>query len=58
MFNLPFSPYRNNNPFLFKILGLKIYFDDALIICLLFLLYQENAKDDGLFMILILLLLT
>ena len=57
MFNFPYSPSDNNN-FLFDIFGLKIYLDDALIACILFFLYQENVKDDGLFIILILLLLT
>lgn len=58
MFNLPFSPFENNNIFLFEIFGLKIYLDDALIVCLLFFLYQEHVNDEGLFLILILLLLT
>lgn len=56
MFKFPYSPY-DNNPFLFEIFGLKLYLDDALILCLLFFLYQENVKDDGLFIILVLLLL-
>ncbi len=47
-----------NNSFLFDLFGLKIYLDDALIICLLFFLYQEKTKDEGLFIILILLLLS
>ena len=58
MFNFPYSPSESSNPFLFEILGLKIFLDDALIICLLFFLYQEKVKDDGLFIILVLLLLT
>lgn len=58
MLNFPFSPFENPNIFLFKILGLKIFLDDALILCLLFFLYQEHVKDDGLFLILILLLFT
>lgn len=57
MFSLPFSPY-NNNSFLFEVFGLKIYLDDALIVCLLFFLYQECIKDDELFLILVLLLLS
>lgn len=58
MFNFPYSPLENNNYFLFELFGLKIYLDDALIVCLIFFLYQEKVKDDGLFLILILLLLT
>ena len=56
MINLPHSP--SNNPYLFNIFGLKLFFDDVLIICLLYFLYQEHVKDDGLFIVLILLLLT
>ena len=56
MFNLPYTP--SNNSYLFEIFGLKIFLDDALIICLLFFLYQEQVKDDGLFIVLILLLIT
>ena len=56
MLNFPFSD--SNTPFLFELFGLKIYFDDALLICLLFFLYQEQVKDDCLFLVLVLLLLT
>lgn len=42
----------------FEILGIKLYFDDILIICLLFFLYQEGVKDQYLFISLILLLLS
>lgn len=41
----------------FEIFGLKLYFDDLLIIALLFFLYQEDVKDNYLYIILILLLL-
>lgn len=40
-----------------EILGIKLYFDDILIIGLLFFLYSEGVKDDFLFIVLILLLL-
>lgn len=43
---------------LFQIFGMNLYFDDILIICLIFFLYQEGVKDEGLFMALILLLLS
>ncbi len=46
-----------DEPF-FEIFGLKLYFDDVLIICLIFFLYQEGVKDEYLFMALILLLLS
>ena len=41
----------------FEIFGLKLHFDDILIICLLFILYSEKVQDDELFICLILLLL-
>ena len=43
---------------LFEIFGIKLYFDDVLIVCLLFFLYQEGVKDYYLFISLILLLLS
>ena len=43
---------------LFEIFGLKIYFDDLLIICILFFLYQEGVQDEYLFIALVLLLLS
>lgn len=42
----------------FEIFGLKLYFDDLLILALLFFLYQEEVKDTYLYMALILLLIT
>ena len=42
----------------FEIFGLKLYFDDILIICILFFLYTESVQDEGLFICLIMLLLT
>ena len=42
----------------FEIFGLKLYFDDLLIIALLFFLYQEDVKDTYLYISLILLLLS
>ena len=52
------TPSKNSNPFLFDLFGLKVYLDDALIICLLLFLYHETVKDEGLFITLILLLLS
>ena len=48
---------ESNNKELFEIFGLKIYFDDLLILCILIFLYQEGVKDEYLFISLILLLL-
>lgn len=39
------------------ILGIKLYFDDLIILGLLYLLYSENIKDMSLYIVLILLLL-
>lgn len=47
-----------NDSFMFDLFGIKIYLDDLLIISLLFFLYQEKAQDEGLFLALILLLLS
>jgi len=42
----------------FEIFGIKLYFDDLLLICLIFFLYNEGVKDQFLFIALILLLLS
>lgn len=42
----------------FEIFGLKLYFDDLLLIALLFFLYQEEVKDTYLYIALLLLLLS
>ena len=38
--------------------GIKLYFDDVLILSLLFFLYKEEVKDEGLFLALVLLLIS
>lgn len=43
---------------LFEIFGLKIYFDDVLLVCILLFLYEEGIRDNCLFIALILLLLS
>lgn len=43
---------------LFEIFGLQLYYDDILLICLIFFLYQEGVQDEYLFIALILLLLS
>ena len=40
--------------YFFELFGLKLYFDDILLICLIFFLYQEGVKDDELFLSLVL----
>lgn len=42
----------------FEILGLKLYNDDILLLCLIFFLYKEDVKDPYLFIALVLLLLS
>lgn len=48
----------DDNEQCFEIFGLKLHFDDLLIIGLLFFLYQEDVKDTYLYIALILLLLS
>lgn len=43
---------------MFEIFGIKLFFDDILLICLIFFLYAEGVKDQSLFIALILLLLS
>ncbi len=49
---------KNSSEEYFEILGLKLHFDDLLIIALLFFLYKEEVKDTYLYIALILLLLS
>lgn len=58
------GPLNFPNPFsvgsdepILEILGIKLYLDDIIILCLLFFLYNEGVKDEMLFLSLILLLL-
>lgn len=44
--------------FCFDFMGIKLYFDDILLICLILFLYNEGVKDQSLFISLILLLLS
>ena len=50
--------FSENNSQVFNILGITLYFDDILIICLLFFLYSEGVQDEMLFIALILLLIS
>ena len=38
--------------------GIKLFFDDVLILSLLFFLYKEEVKDEGLFLALVMLLIS
>ncbi len=53
-FNL-FSSTDYSEP-IFNILGINLYLDDLLILCILFTLYLNGVKDDMLFISLFLLL--
>lgn len=48
----------NSKNCLFDLFGLKIYSDDVLLVSIIYFLYSEEVKDDGLFIVLILLLLS
>lgn len=54
IFNI-FSSTNYDEP-VFNILGINLYLDDLLILCLLLTLYLNGVKDDMLFISLILLL--
>ncbi len=48
----------NSSEPIFEIFGIKLFFDDILLISLIFFLYSEGVKDQSLFISLILLLLS
>jgi len=48
---------KNDDDFLITIFGIKLAFDDLLILGLLYILYMENVEDISLYIVLILLLL-
>lgn len=52
------NPNNNTDNYYFELFGLNLYFDDVLLICLIFFLYQEGVQDEELFISLILLLLS
>lgn len=49
---------QQESPPLFSFFGINLYFDDVLILCILFFLYNERVNDPYLFFTLVLLLLT
>lgn len=52
------KPNKPTAPVWFDLFGIKLYFDDVLILSLLFFLYTEEVKDEGLFLALVLLLIS
>ena len=49
---------KSADPVWLDLFGIKLYFDDVLILSLLFFLYKEEVKDEGLFLALVLLLIS
>ena len=52
------STLAKNPDLCFEILGIKLYSDDVLLLCLIFFLYKEGVQDEYLFIALIMLLLS
>lgn len=52
------NKFIENDDTIFEIFGIKLHFDDILLICLIFFLYNEGVKDEFLFIALVLLLLS
>lgn len=52
------SMLNDDTNIVFEIFGIKLHYDDILLICLIFFLYNEGVKDESLFIALILLLLS
>lgn len=48
---------KQESPFI-EIFGISLYFDDILLICIIFFLFQEGIDDEWLYIALILLLLS
>lgn len=47
-----------DDDYFFDVFGVRLYYDDLLLISLIFFLYNEGVDDSGLFIALILLLLS
>lgn len=56
-FTFDFSGLSDPDSPILELFGIRLYLDDIIILCLLFLLYKEDVKDEMLFIALILLLL-
>ena len=54
----PAKPLKSHDPIWLDLFGIKLYFDDVLILSLLFFLYKEDVKDQYLLLVLVLLLLS
>lgn len=51
-------PHKSEDDSIFEIFGIKLHFDDLLLIFLIFFLYNEGVQDPYLFIALVLLLLS
>lgn len=49
---------NKDSEYFFELFGMKLYFDDVLIICILIFLYNEQVRDQELFLCLVLLLIS
>ncbi len=56
--NVSNTTNSNNESNIFEIFGIKLYLDDLIILGILFFLYEQNVKDEMLYIILFLLLLS
>ena len=52
------SSITSKNKVIFSFLGINLYLDDIIILAIIYFLYSENIKDDMLYIILFLLLLS
>ena len=48
----------NSDQAIFEIMGIKLYLDDLIILGVLYFLYEQNVKDEMLYIILFLLLVS
>lgn len=54
----PSSHQTENDSVIFNIFGIPLHLDDLILLFIIYFLYTENTKDDMLFVVLILLLLS
>lgn len=57
-FTFNFDGFTSNDEAIVTLYGIKLYLDDLIILGLLYVLYQEEVKDEMLFISLLLLLLS
>ena len=57
-FSFDFNGFSDNSKPVAELLGINLYIDDIIILCLLFILYKEEVKDEMLFICLLLLLIS